>query len=99
MPCGGCQKKRRPNNKLAMNAKFLKKCLREARAMKDANLSEKTNKELTDYHRKCHMLYSSNMKNKPINKSFINSIVEFHNRTAKQMSKRTMKHNTPMSKI
>jgi len=96
MPC--CQK-RGKNKKVVMDTKFFKRSLVEATRMKDANLSEKTNKQLLDYHRKCHMLYGGNMKNRPVNKQFINSIVDLHDKIVKEMAKRKMKHNTPLRKI
>jgi len=98
MACGACTK-RRTVKKVQMDTKFFKRSLVEATSMKDANLSEKTNKQLLDYHRKCHMLYGGNMKNRPINKTFINSIVDLHDKIVKEMTNRKMSHNTPLRKI
>lgn len=98
MACGACPKKDKVKRPV-MDTKFFKRSLVEATRMKDANLSEKTNKQLLDYHRKCHMLYGGNMKNRPVNKQFINSIVELHNRIVEEMTNRKMKHNTPLRKI
>jgi hypothetical protein len=67
--------------------------------MKDKIPSELTNSQLLDYHKKTHMLYAGNMKRKPINKKFINSTVELHDRFVKEMQKRGMKHMTPLKKI
>ena len=85
--------------KPVMDTKLFKRSLVEATKMKDANLSQKTNKQLLDYHRKSHILYGGNMKNRPINKQFINSIVELHEQLVKEMAKRKMKHNTQLRKI
>lgn len=54
---------------------------------------------LQDYHRKCHMLYAGNITRTPVNRTFINSIVELHNRFVKEMLSRGMNHNTPLKKV
>jgi hypothetical protein len=82
-----------------MDSKFFKNSLPIMRAMKDAKLSDLTDGVLLDYHRKCHMLYAGNMRHKPPNKAFINSVVDLHNKIVKQMEKRKIKHNTPLKKI
>lgn len=82
-----------------MDLKFFNKSLSMTKAMKDVNLSEIPNNLLLDYHRKTHMLYGGNIKNKPINKQFINFIVELHNNIVKEMTNRKMKHNTPLPKL
>lgn len=82
-----------------MDTKFFKRSLVEAANMKDANLSDKTNKQILDYHRKCHVLYGGNMRNKPINKTFINSIVGLHDQIVKEITKRKMVHGTPLKKL
>lgn len=56
-------------------------------------------KQLLDFHRKCHMLYSGNIKRKPINKEFINSIVSLHDMIVKEMRKRKLNHTTPLRKL
>jgi len=82
-----------------MENKFLKKSFVMLKGMKDENLSQLPNQRLLDYHRKSHMLYSGNMAHRPINKPFINSVVDLHNRIVKEMLKRGMKHNTPLKKV
>lgn len=82
-----------------MEAKFITRSLKMMKAMKDANLSEISNQQILDYHRKCHMLYAGNIKHTPVNKTFINSIVTFHNSIVKELLKRNIKHNTPLKKI
>lgn len=54
---------------------------------------------LLDYHRKTHMLYNGNITRKPVNRTFINSIVDLHDSFVKEMLKRKIKHNTPLKKI
>ena len=82
-----------------MESQFFKKSLVMMKAMKDVNLSDLSNQQLLDYHRKCHMLYSGNMAHRPLNKQFINSIVDLHDRIVKEMLKRGLKHNTPLKKV
>lgn len=82
-----------------MEIPFFKKSLAMKKAMKDVNLSKIRSNLLLDYHRKCHMLYAGNLKTNPLNKQFINSIVDLHNKIVKEMLKRNMKHNTPLKKI
>ena len=82
-----------------MESKFFKQSSVMMNAMRDTNLSELSNQQLLDYHRKCHMLYGGNIKNNPVNKKFVNSIVTLHDRIVKQMMKRNMKHNTPLVKL
>jgi hypothetical protein len=65
-------------------------------SFKDANPSLLTDKQLLDYHRKCHMMYAGNVKHNPPNKSFLNLLITLHNRFVKEMQKRGMKHNTPL---
>ena len=78
---------------------FLKNSLKVMKAFKDAKPRKLSDKLLLDYHRKCHMLYAGNIKNHPINKPFINSVVSLHDRFVKEMLKRKMKHSTPLKKI
>jgi hypothetical protein len=69
------------------------------KAMRDANFSKLKDNQLLDYHRKCHMLYAGNIKHKPINKKFVNSIVNLHDTIVSEMEKRNMKHNTPLKRV
>jgi len=63
-------------------------------------IPEKLNdKMLLDYHHKTHMLYEGNIKKRPLNKNFINSIVKLHDKFVDEMLKRNMKHSSPLSKI
>lgn len=95
-----CKKKVKTNYKKKIKEdKFFNSSKILAESMADANLSDLQNRNLLDYHRKCHMLYGGNMKKKPLNKKFINSIVDLHDRIVKEMEKRKMKHNTPLTKL
>lgn len=82
-----------------MDNHFLRQSKFVMKSMRDARLSDLRNNLLLDYHRKCHMLYGGNIKNKPLNKTFINSIVDLHDRIVKEMVRRKMKHNTPLKKL
>jgi hypothetical protein len=70
-----------------------------AMSMKRKVPTSLTDKQLLDYHKKTHMLYAGNIKRKPVNKPFVNSIVDLHNKFVKEMKKRGMKHKTPLTKI
>lgn len=96
---GCCGKKKRRKLQRLMDSKFLKNSLKVMKAMKDANPLKLNDNILLDYHKKCHMLYAGNLKHRPPNKSFINSIVLLHNEIVKEMEKRKMKHNTPLKKL
>jgi len=78
---------------------FFTKSFVMLKGMRDEDLSRLSNQRLLDFHRKSHMLYSGNMAHRPLNKTFINSIVSFHNRVVHEMEKRGMKHNTPLKKV
>jgi hypothetical protein len=67
--------------------------------MKDRDPSLLKDKQLLDLHKKTHMLYAGNVKRNPVNKKFVNSIVELHNRFVKEMLKRGMKHISPLKKV
>lgn len=57
------------------------------------------NKQLLDYHKKTHMLYTGNIKRKPVNKAFVNSIVDLHDKFVSEIQSRRMNHKTPLKKI
>jgi len=65
----------------------------------DAVPRKLNNQLLQDYHRKTHMLYAGNIKRTPVNKKFINLIVDLHDEFVKEMLKRKINHNTPLKKI
>jgi len=98
MACGACSKKGKVR-KPTMDVKLFKRSLAQISRMNDTNLSDIFNNLLLNYHIKCHMIYGSNMKNRPINKTFINSIADLHSRIVKEIKNRKMKHNTPLRKI
>jgi hypothetical protein len=99
MPCR-CQKKRNPKVKKLMQRRLFEiEQLKIARSMKDKAPSSLKDKQLLDYHKKTHMLYAGNIKRKPINKQFVNSIVDLHNTFVDEMNRRGMKHQTPLKKV
>jgi len=67
--------------------------------MKDRNPTSLKDKQLLDLHKKTHMLYAGNVKRKPVNKKFVNSIVDLHDKFVKEMLKRGIKHMSPLKKI
>ena len=69
------------------------------KAMIDSKPKKLNDRLLQDYHRKCHMLYAGNITRMPVNRTFINSIVDLHDRLVKEMLDRGMNHNTPLKKI
>lgn len=69
------------------------------RSLKDKNPPSLPDKLLLEYHRKTHMLYAGAMLRRPLNKPFINSIVDLHDNFVKEMLKRRMNHNTPLKKV
>lgn len=54
---------------------------------------------LLDYHRKTHMLYTSVMSRRPVNKDFVNRIVKIHDKYVAEMLKRGIQHNTPLKPV
>lgn len=93
-----CCKKKRKLKRL-MDSKFFKNSIKVMKAMKDAKPMKLKDRNLLDYHRKCHMLFSGNVRHKPPNKVFINSIVDLHDSLVKEMERRNIKHNTPLKKL
>lgn len=73
--------------------------LKIALNMKQKVPSSLKDKQLLDYHKKTHMLYAGNIKRKPVNKVFVNSIVDLHNKFVNEMENRGMKHKTPLKKV
>lgn len=73
--------------------------LRVSFNMKGKVPSSLKDRTLLDYHKKTHMLYAGNIKRRPVNKKFLNSIVDLHNKFVAEMLKRGMKHNTPLKKV
>jgi hypothetical protein len=62
-----------------------------------SSLKKLTEKQLYDYHYKCHLLYGSNIKRK--NKKVVNQIVNWHDMVVDEMLRRGIKHNTPLKRI
>lgn len=95
-----CKKAKRARVKNLMETQsFVTNSLKFLKSMKDVKPKDLENKKLNDYHLKTHMLYAGNIKRRPINKPFINSIVKLHDEFVKEMVKRKMKHNSPLKKI
>ena len=78
---------------------FVKRSLQLLKTFRDSNPRKLNDKLLLEYHRKCHMLYAGNIKRRPVNKKFINSIVDLHNKFVKEMTKRGMNHNSLLKKV
>jgi len=78
---------------------LLSKSLQIFKSIRDVNLKKANNATLLDLHRKCHMLYMANIRHKNLNKKFLNSLVTFHDEIAKEMSRRNMKHTSPLKKV
>ena len=78
---------------------FFKNSIQLLKGFQDTKPSDLSNATLLDYHMKTHMLYAGNIKKRPLNKSFINSIVSLHDKLVKEMLKRKMRHNTPLKKV
>jgi hypothetical protein len=99
MACG-CSNKRKKQLKEKIKRKIQEaEHLKIQGKMANANPASLSTKVLVDYHYKTHMLYNGNIKRKPVNKKFINSIVSLHNNLVKEMLKRNIKHTSPMNKI
>ena len=73
--------------------------MRTLRLLKDKEPSTLPTKLLIEYHRRTHMLYSGAMRRKPINKNWVNEVVDTHDQYVSEMLKRGIKHNTPLKKI
>lgn len=78
---------------------FLLNSVKQLKVLKNSKPKDLENKKLNDYHLKTHMLYAGNIKRRPLNKEFINSIVSLHDEFVKEMLKRGMKHNSPLKKV
>jgi len=97
---GCCKGKRKAKLQRLMQKRILElEQLKIHKKMDEKLPSSLKNPTLIDYHRKTHMLYQGNIKRKPLNTKFINSIVNLHNNFVTEMLKRRMKHNTPLSKV
>jgi len=78
---------------------LLSKSFHIFKSMQNVNLKDVSNSRLLDLHRKCHMLYMANIRHKNLNKKFLNSLVIFHDEIVKEMSKRNIKHNSPLKRV
>ena len=95
MPC--CAKKRR-----VMEAR--RRVLEQAnkntyKSMQDKDPTLLNDKLLLEYHKKTHMLYAGAVARRPVNKPFVNSIVNLHDKFVEELLSRGMKHNTPLKKV
>lgn len=99
MGCG-CSSKKKEKLTKEMQRRLLEteqfKITMSMRGTVPASLKDK---QLLDYHKKAHMLYEGNISRKPLNKPFVNSMVDLHDKFVSEMLKRGMKHNTPLQKI
>lgn len=98
MACCGKAKRAKVKN-LMETQSFLLNSLKQLGLMKDRDPKDLNNKTLNDYHMKTHMLYAGNIKHRPLNKKFINSVVSLHNKLVKEMLNRGMNHSSPLNKV
>lgn len=98
MACCGKAKRAKVKN-LMETQSFVLNSVKQLRLLKDSKPKDLQNKKLNDYHLKTHMLYAGNIKRRPLNKEFINSVVSLHDEFVKEMLKRGMKHNSPLKKV
>ena len=96
-----CGKRTKPNNKKLLEEDIIsfKDNLKHVNKMKNVIPKNLNDKLLLKYHRKTYMLYLDNIKRRPINKAFVNASVDLHNKFIKEMLRRKLNHNTPLSKI
>jgi hypothetical protein len=99
MACRCSSKKKERLTKQMQRRLFETEQFKIAMSMKGKNPSSLKDKTLLDYHKKTHMLYAGNVKRNPINKQFVNSIVDLHDQFVREMLNRGMKHNTPLKKV
>jgi len=95
-----CQKRRKEQVK-----QLMKRRLFEIEGFSTLKLLKKNpprllhDKLILDYHRKTHMLYKNAIKHKPLNRVFINQIVELHDEFVKEMLTRDIEHKNPIQRI
>ena len=100
MACRCSSPQKRAKIKKQMQRRLLEtEQLKIALSMKGAVPKKLNDKQLLDYHKKSHMLYAGNINRKPVNKQFINMIVDLHNSFVAEMLKRKMNHKTPLNKV
>jgi hypothetical protein len=75
------------------------KLFRKLKEQTPDSLKKLNNKLLVEYHRKCHMLYSGNINRRPLNKDFINLIVDIHDMIVNEMTRRKMNHQSLLKKV
>jgi hypothetical protein len=95
MPC--CNKRRKIIE--ARRRVLQEQSLQKYRMMRDKNPTSLNDKLLLDYHKKTHMLYAGAIARRPVNKPFVNSMVNLHDKFAEELLNRGMKHNTPLKKV
>jgi hypothetical protein len=95
MPC--CQKRRRVIE--ARRRLLEENSSKKFSMMRDKDPALLNDKLLLEYHKKTHMLYAGAVARKPVNKPFVNSTVDLHDKFANELLNRKMKHNTPLNKI
>lgn len=99
MACCGGKRRKEKTKSIMERRRFESKGFKILRLIKGKLPSDLPNQLLLDYHRKCHMLYTGALQHKPPNKVFINQVVEIHDLYVKEMKRRGMKHNTPLSRV
>jgi len=72
---------------------------RKLKGQTPKSLKKLNDKLLLEYHRKCHMLYNGNINRRPLNKDFINWVVDIHDMIVNEMTRRKMKHQSILKKV
>lgn len=95
-----CGRGRNPRVKtLKEEPTALKHSLKILQEYKDADPTSFNPKLLKDYHMDFHRLYASTIKRRPINRTFINTIVNLHDKFVNEMLRRNINHSSPLNKI
>jgi len=95
MPC--CNKKRRIIE--ARRRVLHEKTLKKYNTMQDKDPALLKDALLLEYHKKNHLLYAGAVARRPVNKPFVNSTVDLHNKFVDELLNRGITHNTPLNKI
>jgi len=98
MPC--CQKTRKAQIKKLMERRTFEiegfSMLKRLKSKPHYSLQDSL---LLNYHRKTHKLYNQAIKLKPVNRIFINQVIEVHNSIIAELQKREIEHASPIQMI
>lgn len=99
MSCCGNKRRKEKIKRVMERRIFENNTFKILRLLKNRQSKSLNDKLLVEYHRKCHMLYAEASERLPINKVFINQVVEMHDQYVKEMIRRGMKHNSPLQRV